>query len=374
MLTGVQRGRRRSLALAGLLALLAVTGLSAQELGSEFLTIEHDPASEEIVFSLGPIDLPAHTSHHALEQLPVQEGIIPFDMTVDAYHAEAIDVDGNPVPQAVIHHLNLLAPSDRELFLPIMRRVFAASHETPPVRVPELLLGVPFESGDRFWLLAMLHNPTDTSYKDVHVRLVMDYNRSRRTPLYRMYPFHLDVMFPLGYKAFDLPPGETVRSWQGRPAIAGAVVGMGGHLHRYATRLELADVTEGRVLWRFTPEQTEGGRVQEVPVLLHRGHGLGFPIQPSHTYRVSVTYHNPTPDTIREGGMGSVAGAIIPYDWRAWPRADPRDSVYAEDYRNVLVSNRMGGMDPDPSGDGHDHGGLPSGKGGDPQRSDGAGG
>lgn len=88
-------------------------------------------------------------SHHRLAQMPVQEGRIPFDMTVDAYHVEAVDRFGNRVPQVVIHHFNLLDPTDRELFLPIMRRVFAASHETPPVRVAEVLLGVPFEEGDR---------------------------------------------------------------------------------------------------------------------------------------------------------------------------------------------------------------------------------
>lgn len=371
-----------SVMLAVPLAVLAATGLAAQELGSEFLAVEHYPEREEIVFSLGPIDLPARTSHHALEQLPVQEGIIPFDMTVDAYHAEAVDRDGRPVPQDVIHHLNLLDPTDRELFLPIMRRVFAASHETPPVSVPELLLGVPFEGGDRFWFLAMLHNPTSRSYEGVRVRLVMNYNRSGTTPLYRMYPFHLDVMFPLGYKAFDLPPGETIRSWEGSPAIAGAIVGMGGHLHRHATRLELRDLTEGHLLWVFEPPRTPDGSVEEVPALLHRGHGLGFPIQPSHTYRVSVTYYNPTRDTIRDGGMGSVAGAIIPYDWRAWPRADPGDPIYAEDYRNVLVSNEMGGMDTEPSGhdhrpeaedrsDGvHDDDGPPPAEGGSPRRSE----
>jgi hypothetical protein len=328
-------------------AALNTTDLRSQEIGTDKLVIEHHPESEEIVFALGPIDLPAHTSHHALDQLPVQEGVIPFDMTIDAYQAEAVDRNGDPVPQIVIHHMNLLDPTDRELFLPIMRRVLAASHETPPVSVPELVLGVPFEGGDRFLFLTMLHNPTDTSYEGVMIRLVMNYNVSETTPLYRMFPFHLDVMFPVGYKAFDLPPGETMKSWQGSPAIAGAIVGMGGHLHSYATRLELSDVTEGRVLWRFEPPRTEDGHIDEVPVQLHLGHGLGFPIQPSHTYRVSVTYFNPTGDTIREGGMGSVAGGFIPYDWRAWPRANPGDPIYAEDFREVLVSNRMGGMDPE---------------------------
>ncbi|MDP2471625.1 MAG: hypothetical protein Q8W46_12200 [Candidatus Palauibacterales bacterium] len=303
---------------------------------SDFLTIETHPEREEWVLSLGPIDLPAHTSHHALQQLPVQEGRVPFDMTVDAYRVEAVDRDGNPVPQDVIHHFNLLDPTDRELFLPIMRRVFAASHETPPVSVPEVLLGVPFEADDRFLVVAMLHNPTDRDYDGVHVRMVMNYNRSHVTPLYRMYPFHLDVMFPIGSKAFDLPPGRTSKSWEGSPAIAGGIVGMGGHLHDHAERLELIDVTEGRVLWRYEPDSGPDGHVDKVPVLRPLGRGIGFPIYPSHRYRVEVTYFNPTGETIVDGGMGSVAGALIPFEYGRWPAADPDDPIYAADYANVI--------------------------------------
>lgn len=321
-------------------------------LSSDFLTIEHRAEHEELVFALGPIDLPARTSHHELQQIPVQEGTVPFDMTVDAYRVEAVDAAGNVVPQAVIHHFNLLDPTDRELFLPIMRRVFAASHETPPVRVPEVLLGVPFEGGDRFIILAMLHNPTDRYYEGVRVRMVMNYNVSRVTPIYRMYPFHIDVMFPLGSKAFDLPPGRSTKSWEGSPAIPGGIVGMGGHLHAYAERLELIDLTEDRVIWRYEPDLGPDGHVRKVPVLRPRGRGIGYPIEPSHRYRVQVTYLNPTGETIVDGGMGSVAGAIIPYEYRAWPAAEPGDPTYAADYANVISGAHGGPMEDPPA---HSH-------------------
>jgi hypothetical protein len=333
--------------------------------GSECLAIEHHPERKELVLVLGPIDLAAHSSHHAVKQLPVQEGLIPFDMTVNGYRVEAVDRHGRRVPQDVIHHINLLDPTDRELFLPIMRRVLAASHETPPVKVPDLLLGVPLEGGDRFLLLTMLHNPTAESFEGVTVRLVLNYNRSRTTPLYRVYPFHVDVMVPLGSKAFDLPPGRSVRRWDGSPTVAGGIVGMGGHLHAYARRLEFIDLTEDRVLWRYEPDLGPQGEVKEVPVLLPRGRGIGFPIRPSHRYRVQVTYFNPTSETIAGGGMGSVAGALIPYSGKDWPAADPTDPLYAEDYANVIVSTQMDEAEghlhdePDPNDDGvsdHDQG------------------
>jgi hypothetical protein len=343
---------RKSLAAGVALASLAIptlhpgSVLGAQEPGSGYLSVEDHPEREEIVLSLGPIDLPARTPHHGISQIPVQQGVIPFDMTVDGYRVEAVDRRGRRVPQDVIHHLNLLDPTSRELFLPIMRRVLAASHETPPVKVPEFIFGLPLEQGDPFLLLTMLHNPTDTSYEGVTVRLVLNYNRSNVTPMYRLYAFHLDVMFPLGSKAFDLPPGKTVKSWEGSPAVPGGIVGMGGHLHRYGRRLELEDVTEGRVLWRFEPKRSESGQVHEVPVQIrHRTRGIGVPISPDHRYRVSVTFFNPTGDTIPDGGMGSVAGGFIPYDHQDWPSADLRDPVYAEDYRNVLMSTQMPAME-----------------------------
>lgn len=78
-----------------------------------------------------------------------------------------------------------------------------------------------------------------------------------------------------------------------------------------------------------------------MPVLLPGSRGIGFPILPSHRYRVQVTYFNPTDETIAGGGMGSVAGAIIPYRMRDWPAADPREPLCAEDYANVLDSQSM---------------------------------
>ena len=310
--------------------------LSDGEDASDYLTITDDPGAKRLILSLGPIDLPAGTSHHALRQLPVQHGTVPFDFTIRGFRAEVVDAGGRAVPQVVIHHLNLLDPTSRELFLPIMRRVLALSHDTKPVRVPGWLFGIPMRGGDPFIALTMLHNPTDRSYEGVTVRLILEYERSERFPLYTLYPFHIDVMFPVGIKAFDLPPGRSTRSVEASPAVAGGIIGMGGHLHRYATSLALEDVTDGRVLYRIVPEVTPDGHIEEVPILRHRGKGLGALIYPDHVYRVTVTYFNPTRETILDGGMASIAGGFVPLE--EWPAADPSHPLYAEDYEAVMHS------------------------------------
>ena len=172
-----------------------------------------DPERKELAVILGPIDLPAGSSHH-MAQLPVQEGVIPFDLTIRGYRTHIIDGDGAPVPRVVLHHMNLLDPGRRELFLPIMLRVLAASHETRPVSFPGWLFGIPMKGGSRFLALTMLHNPTEADYEGVTVHLTLQYERFARLPVYPVAPFHLDAMYPevSATKAWDLPPGRSVRT------------------------------------------------------------------------------------------------------------------------------------------------------------------
>lgn len=300
------------------------------------LEVIDDPENETLTIALGPIDLPAGITHHELDQLAIQEGTYPFDFTIRGYHVEAVDGDGNPVPQTVIHHLNLLDPGRRELFLPIMLRVLAASHETPPVRVPGWLFGIPMRGGAPFLALTMLHNPTERTYRGVRIRLVLEYERSETLPLYPLVPWHIDTMFPTGSKAFDLPPGASRKSYAASPAVRGLIVGLGGHLHQHATALRLEDVTTGEVLYDAEIEVDEDGHLREIPVMLHRGRGLGLLIEPEHVYRVTAEYFNPTGETIPGGGMGSVGGAFIPLE--AWPASNPFDPLYEADYEWVLES------------------------------------
>lgn len=311
---------------------------------TDAIRIEDDPDAKELRIVLGPIDLPAGANHHTFEQIPVQEGLVPFDLTIRAYRAEVYDGDGNRVPQTVLHHANVLDPNRRELFQPIMLRVLAASHETPPVSVPGWLFGIPMRGGSRFIALTMLHNPTAESYEDVTVHLVLGYERREVLPVYTMLPFHLDTMFPTGSKAFPLPPGESSKSFDASPAVKGMIVGISGHLHQYATRLTLRDLTTGEMLYDVSPTIGENGEIEEIPVLLHRGRGLGALLEPDHVYRVTAFYDNPTGAPIEDGGMGAVAGAFIPLG--EWPVSNPTDPLFVQDYEWVLASlSQHGGGD-----------------------------
>ncbi len=338
---GAARGRAGLVGTLAGCALLAPVALRAQApahadpQSADLLTVVDDTERGELTIALGPIDLPARAGHDEVEQMPVLEGTIPFDFSMYAYRVETVDADGAPVPQTVIHHANLLEPDSRELFLPIMRRIIAVGHETKPQEVPKQLAGVPFVGGRRFLVLAMVHNPTEQAYRGVSIRLVLKYTRQK--PAMSVYPFHLDVMFPIGHKAFDIPPGRSKLSWVGIPAVEGRILGLGGHAHRYAVRLTLDNVSTGDTIYGVEPIRDEDGHIEEVPAQLLMDVPAAV-LNPDHVYRVTVWYDNPTGRTILKDAMGSVAGAYMPTGEVSALEVDPEHALYLADYLEVMRS------------------------------------
>jgi hypothetical protein len=326
-----------------------------------------DPERGVVEFEVGPIDLPGtggeggdHHGHHGAVLPPVATVRMPADVQLYGMEYDVVDGDGNPLPSHLLHHVNLIDPSTRELFLPISRRIAAAGRETGSVKAPRFLFGYPAPKGMPVVVAAMMHNETPQDYANVTLRYRLFAQPSNRPwPLMTVYPFQLDVLFPHGDKSFDLPPGRSTRSYEASPAIAGRIIGISGHVHDYATRIALENVTTGEVIWETAPDVNEEGKVTAVPVaMLWRT--LGAEITPEHTYRVIVEYDNPTADTIPEGGMGVVAGLFSPAG--PWPAADPSDPDYIADRLHYLRMDDEGAADPAavtpaPASAGHDHGG-----------------
>jgi hypothetical protein len=310
-------------------------------------------ADRTLVMELPPVDLPARTPGHEepMAMPPVARAEIPGAGYITSYRVDIVDRSGRVMPQSMLHHFNLNDPDHRELFLPISLHILAASRETPTAAVPWFLFGMPVAAGQRFIASAMLANPTTVAYRGLRVRLVMRYRRAGLPwPLFRAYPWVMDVLFPLGHppggsKAFDLAPGRTVRSWEARPAIPGTILGMGGHLHDYGVSLELRDVTTGQVIGRAVPVRDSAGRVELLPLVrFYRWYRLGVHITPDHTYRVTVQYDNPTGRTIPDGGMGALAGLFVPDRGARWPAVDPADTLYRRDLRDTFWTPRGEGM------------------------------
>jgi len=179
----------------------------------------------------------------------------------------------------------------------------------------------------------------------------------RILPLVRAYPWVMDVMFPLGgeggRKDFDLPPGPSAKSWSSQPAVPGTILGLGGHVHDYATSIELVNETTGEVIWRQAPVVDSAGHVRSLtPSRLYRWYRLGAHVVPAHRYRVTVYYDNPTDELIRYGGMGAVAGLFRPDAGHAWPSVDTTNAEYRTYLDNLL--RNMAGLDAGHGGHSHD--------------------
>ncbi len=323
------------------------------QLPEALVTVDSD--HDELIFELAPNDLPAGLTHEAMHGMsgmheghgdqtgpgwpPVSRITLPLSGALYGFRVELVDSAGNELPSGLLHHLNLIDPHRRELFLPISRRVIAAGKETGGQQLPWLVFGLPFRKGDEWVLSAMLHNPSDTAYRGVRTRLIVKYVKgSRPWPFFDVSPWQLDVLFPVGDKAFDLPPGRSSKSFEASPAVPGVVVALGGHVHEHAVRIALSDVTTGEVIWEAAPQvDSTTGLVTAVPVgRLYRWNRLGARIIPDHTYRVTVEYDNPTGDMLPQGGMGVIGGLMVPENPDAWPAADVSDSLYLSDLRHYL--------------------------------------
>jgi hypothetical protein len=302
-------------------------------------TVLVDVGAHQLVIQLPPVDVPAASrGGEAMVGLPLCQVLIPVNVSLHSARMEVVDGSGRLLPHQLLHHFNLSDPEHRELFLPIALHLLAASRETPAITVPRLLFGLPLERGQRLIAGAMLANTSDVSYRRVLVRVVLRYVPGGRPwPLYRTYPWAIDVRYPLGRpptgsKAFDLPPGHTERFWEGSPAIPGTILGLGGHLHDYGVTLEVKDMTTGAVLWRGAPVTDEAGRVLAFPLArFYNWRRLGVHVVPAHRYRLTAVYENRTGRLIRDGGMGAVAGLFVPDRGAAWPAVDPRDTLYQQD-------------------------------------------
>ena len=321
------------------LVLAAALPIAAQP---DAVEIEATLDGDAILLETPPVTLQAMAEGDT--EGDVHAGVFPpivrFEMPVSGYlfgvEYELVDANDRRVPRRMLHHFNLIDPSHREMFLPISRRVFAAGQETGPYQMPKTLVGMEFIEGDTWVLSTMLHNPTGQPWNDVRLKIRIRYVRNGLPwPLAEVIPFQMDTQFPTGDKSFDLPPGKSTQAWEGSPVTEGRIVAIGSHMHEFATRIYLEDVTEGEVVWTGMPIYSEEGRLESTTRGEFYG-TYGVVVKPDHVYRVTVEYENPTGETIPEGGMGVIAGLIIPADPEFDFSANDSDSLYVVDREHFM--------------------------------------
>jgi hypothetical protein len=317
-------------------AAVAISATGCNSLRYGLPSLAGGNAETDQVISLPPLDLAARTDHlEASQPAPLHTGFTASGW-LHGFTVEVLDAHGDTVPGSVLHHVKVLMPDRRELFMPIALRLVGAGSETRSARVAHSM-GIPFQAGDSLVVTAMVHNPTDHHFTGVSIRMRLHYTPApaRMKPAV-VYPFFLHVASPHGASDYDLPPGYSERSWEARPLAGGHIVALGGHLHRHGITLRLEDLTTGREIWRTHAEVDSVGNILGIRRKIYRW-SRGPRLDPEHAYRVTAAYFNPTRDTIRGGGMGTLGGVFRPDG--AWPGIDKSDPLYKLDLERELLGH-----------------------------------
>jgi hypothetical protein len=320
-----------------ILALVVAVATAPARSGAQRLTVRLDTAAHEMVLEMAPI--------HLRGMIEAQPGTIalPVDGWLQGYDCQLVDAAGKPLSHNLIHHVNLIAPEKRELFSPIMLRIGAQGSETPPVELPKML-GLRVHRGDTLLVTAMFHNGGARDIVGAHLVIRMPYKEATAAvgPV-SIFPMYLDVMPPAGAKSYDLPPGHSEKSWEGRPAVPGRILALGAHMHKYGAALRFEDVTANKVLWETKPIVDKTGEPVDMPVKTFWWR-LGIPVHTNHVYRVTAVYDNPTGRTLPLGGMGALGGVFMPSNVDSWPKVDRTASDYVLDLKDTMSTEDMGDM------------------------------
>ena len=154
-----------------MLGMVAGGALRAQDAERSSVWIEDDTDRREFVIAMGPFDLAAgtrfldelgpsaghqhdpHAVHGAAMMPPVTTLTAPKSVYLTGFSYELHDADGQELPPDFVHHLNLVNPDNRELFLPIAQRMLAVGKETGSQSMPGLLMGYPVPEGTSSWAM-----------------------------------------------------------------------------------------------------------------------------------------------------------------------------------------------------------------------------
>lgn len=311
-----------------------------RDLSNRLDVIEH-PDRQVLELRIGPVDLETEDKHHY--RSPAYLATFPFDGYIHGFDWKITAEAPKPrVPDRMLHHLNVVSPNTRELFVPMAQRLLAAGRETPKQSI-STVVGRPFEEGEVMLAVGKFHHATEHDWEDVVLHIYIHYTKTenRTVEPWAAQPFYLDVMSPTGQstetvefqKDFDVPPGRTVKTWEGSPTASGRIVGLGGHLHDYGTLLRLEDLTTGEVLWETRPKTDEEGHVESVPSERFIWSG-GIGIDKEHRYQFTAVYENPLDKPSPHRGMGAMGGLFVPSS--SWPDADTTHRTYRAELASFM--------------------------------------
>jgi hypothetical protein len=289
--------------------------------------LEQEIDGHTIVVRIGPMNLPANTSHMKMPQPPDLEWQIPIDGWLLAYTPRLVDANGNTVPGRVLHHTAFWNENRADFLCPNKEEhIFGAGGElTNWAEVPGY--GYRVQMGDTIRVETMVHNPTDTSYDKVYLEVTIPYQRADGGAATKsIYPTWMDVK-SCGNSGYDLPAGNSEQTGTVTVKYRGALLGVGGHMHDYAKQLTLVDVTRKETVATLDAKVDEHGELISMPTVLFLDRG-GYEFAAGDVLKISATYDNTTAQLLRDGAMGIVVGYFVPAEDAAMAALRRKPSVH----------------------------------------------
>ena len=198
-----------------------------------------DANTHTITLRIGPMNLPANTSHMKMPQPADLVWSIPLTGWLLAYHPKLVDAAGDSVPGAVLHHVAFWNENRSDFLCPNKEEhIFGAGGElTDWVLIPGF--GYRVEKGDQIRIETMIHNPTATAYDKAYLEVTIPYlDDASPAPVKNVYPTWIDVN-TCANSSYDLPPGPSKKVASVPVKYSGILLGVGGHMHDYGQQLTL---------------------------------------------------------------------------------------------------------------------------------------
>lgn len=311
------------------------------------VTVSVDSSRHELTISSGPFDLPnmPPMDSHAMMDLGMSHDtqIQRFDWPVDGwfrgFRVDLVDAQGKAVPRHVMHHLIMVNFSRRQLLYSAAERLMGAGTETDgEISVPKTI-GVPMKPGMNLGMYVAWHNDTGKDLQGVYLKLTMLWTPKNQNPRpVNALPIYMDVNLTVGgSNTFDVPAGKSSKSYEFILPVGGRLLGVGGHMHDYGSRVRLEDAQTGKVLTQVVAERAPDGKLVKVSRKLFGVSGAGLKLKANHRYRVVGEYDNPTGELRVKGAMAHMVGLFVPDDMKRWPPIDARDPTYQRDLASLDV-------------------------------------
>jgi hypothetical protein len=319
------------------LAVALLPRLLAAQASSVPFAVTVDSGRHEVVITTGPYHLPAmggehaaHMNHEAMMEKITQRFDWPVEGMGRGFHMALRDAAGKRVSQRVLHHLQIINASRRQLILPLEEKIMAIGRETSNIMLPNTV-GMPLAAGSRMRINIMWHNETATDIDSVYMTLRIRYSPDNLVPRpVPVLPISMDIADVKGKpNTFMIPTGADTITREFVLPLGGRVLALSGHMHDWGTGLWLEDAKTGRVITRITPTLDSLGRITHMPLKLYGTTGEGLKLEAGRHYRLVATYDNRSGASI-DGAMGHLDGIIAVRDMARWPRLGTTESGYLD--------------------------------------------